>query len=439
MARNYDSFGNLFKDSEINKIGNKIFGTKMKYFSNLVVDKFYVEDKVKKFNNIIKNFHTVDELIKIEIDDLRPGPAIANALVFETQNRNVNIQKNLNKISKLFRSYINIYASVINDIEKNNSSIFLIYNGRFLHERAVWDSAKQRGKIVLIYETLRDRYHVRDFGFHDRIANQKLMIDLWNKSDLSLSDRSKIGSKYFLDLKSKSNKYYLNENSNAMNFEKYFVFFTNSDDEAIGFWESWKENFMNQKESIEYLSNWFALHPEYKFVVRLHPNLLSKPEEIQKEWLNLNLDSNTKLIKPGDEISSYSLMLASKGVISFGSTIGLEASYNEIPSLVLADCWYDELNAVTKANNVEEMLEWIENVSSGVSITKKSKDGALIRGYWMEMSGNKFRNTTLKEQSWGSWQATNFNGMPIQKSVIRKNIHILINKIKRYIRGFNRK
>jgi hypothetical protein len=196
---------------------------------------------------------------------------------------------------------------------------------------------------------------------------------------------------------------------------------------------------MSQKESIEYLSNWFALHPEYKFVVRLHPNLLSKPKEIQKEWLNLNLDSNTTLIKPGEEISSYSLMLASKGVISFGSTIGLEASYNEIPSLVLADCWYDELNAVTKANNIEEMLEWIENVSSGGSITKKSKKGALIRGYWMEMSGNKFRNTTLKEQSWGSWQATNFNGMPIQKNVIRKNIHISINKIKRYLRGFNRK
>lgn len=439
MARNYDSFGKLFKSTEIKKIGKKNFGSKMRYFSQLQNDRFYVKDKINKFNGTIKNIHTLDQLIKIKIDDLRPGPAIANALVFESQDRNVDIQQNLNKISKLFQSYVNVYASVTKEIEKNNTSIFLIYNGRFLHERAVWDSAQKHSKTVLIYESIRDRYLIRDFGFHDRMKNQKLMLDLWNNSNLSISDRTKIGSKYFIDLKSKSNKYYFKEGSNEINLQSYFVFYTNSDDEAIGFWETWKENFMSQMEVIKYLSKWFALNSDCNFIVRLHPNLLSKPYEIQEEWRSLNLDPKTILIQPHEEISSHSLMMKAKGVLSFGSTIGLEASYNEIPSLVLADCWYDELNAVSKANNVEEMLKWIENISKGLVNNNKSKEGALVRGFWMEMSGNNFKRTELTELSWGSWKAISFNGTRIQQARIRQNIHILINKSKRYLKGFRRK
>ena len=68
---------------------------------------------------------------------------------------------------------------------------------------------KKHEKTVLIFETIRNRYLVRDFGFHDRIANQKEMLNLWNTSKLSTKDREEKGSKYFHDLKSKSNKYYL--------------------------------------------------------------------------------------------------------------------------------------------------------------------------------------------------------------------------------------
>ena len=438
MARNYDSFGKIFETSEIQRIGENIFGAKLQYFSDLEVDQIFISDKITKFQKSIRDVYTLDQLIKIEIDDLKPGPAIANALVFESQNRNVNIQQNLSKISKLFDSYIKIYSSVMREIREQNSSTFLIYNGRFLHERAVWDAAKKHDKTVLIFETIRNRYLVRDFGFHDRIANQKEMLNLWNTSKLSTKDREEKGSKYFHDLKSKSNKYYLTEDVEESEGEDYFVFYTNSDDEAIGFWETWKENFMSQKEAIEYLSKWFGNNSQFKFIVRLHPNLLSKPVEIRNEWLGLNLDSKTVLIEPGEKISSSLLMSKAKGVISFGSTIGLEASYHEIPSLVLADCWYDELNAVSKANDLAGMLDWIKKVSSGDSSVKKSKEGALVRGYWMEMSGNEFKETQLTELSWGSWRANSFHKIPIQSNKIRKYFHISINKFKRHLQGFRR-
>lgn len=438
MARNYDSFGKIYETSEIKRICEKIFGAKLQYSSDLEVDKIFVSDKIMKFKKTIRDVYTIDQLIKIEIDDLKPGPAIANALVFESQNRNVNIQQNISKILNLFESYVKIYSSVIKEIKEHNSSSFLIYNGRFLHERAVWDAAKKHDKTILIFETIRNRYLVRDFGFHDRIANQKEMLNLWNSSKLSVKDREEKGSKYFHDLKSKSNKYYVTKDFEESERGEYFVFYTNSDDEAIGFWETWKENFLSQKEAIEYLSKWFGINSRFKFIVRLHPNLLSKPVEIRNEWLNLNLDSKTVLIEPSEKTSSYSLMSKAKGVISFGSTIGLEASYHEIPSLVLADCWYDELNAVSKANDLEGMLDWINKVSNGDSSVNKSKEGALVRGYWMEMSGNEFKETQLTELSWGSWRAKSFRKIPIQSSKIRRNFHILINKSKRLKQGFRR-
>jgi hypothetical protein len=69
-------------------------------------------------------------------------------------------------------------------------------------------------------------------------------------------------------------------------------------------------------------------------VIRLHPNLLHKSRREIAKWLFFteklaNDFSWIIILRPASKINSYSLLHKCAGVITVGSTIGVEAAYLE--------------------------------------------------------------------------------------------------------------
>ncbi len=380
----------------------------------------------------------LDSLFEIEFNNIMPGPAISNALAFETNEMIDLVCKHMKLLEKLLISYLEIYFSAFSIITNNDFAYVVIYNGRFLHERAVWDACKALNQRTVLFETIRNRYHFRiNEGFHSHQINQNMMISHWDESPLSKQEKCEIGSKYFFDLRSTRNDFHLHSPTNSVIKQPYIAFFTNSDDEFVGFRENGKP--LDQITTILEIANYLHLSTRFKFVVRIHPNLKRKSAAEQNRWKTIAEHPNIILFNQFSPQSSYELMLASSGVVTFGSTIGLEASFWEIPSVVVGETPFGRLGALDAVTDFVGLTKWFNLLPLSREEILRRREAACIRGFWLETAGNEIIDAQLIETSWGAWDVTEFRNKTLSRSKISHTSHKIQNLLKRKLNGYYRK
>jgi hypothetical protein len=409
----------------------KIADQKVVQVNNMKFDVNWVDDLAKKLIRQVKSMNSISELKELRYLEITPGTALANEITNLTKDRDLDLQSNQTLIMKLIYSYLEVYSATKIRIQENDIEKVHVFNGRFLHERAVRDCAKNLHTEVLIFETTRDRYFQRLEGFHSRTDNQKYMLEHWKNSLGSDSNKFQVGSIYFEELRSKNNPFKVESTDKFNQTNDFFVFFSSSDDEAVGFWDEWREPLGNQLEVVRRLQNIFDLQNDFDLVIRLHPNLLNKGTSVISNWSTILPTKRSLVIGPAAKISSYGLLDNCVGVISYGSTLGLEAAFNLKPSLVLADSGYDLLGVVDKADSWDEVTKWLK---MGHKIKSESlnlrRQNATIRGYYLATAGIPFKNSILKQTGWGSWDVVSFCEHKIHKSVMMHFYQKLISKIK---------
>jgi hypothetical protein len=405
---------------------NTVFNDKIVYDQN------WVQKHVDEFTKQLNQISNISMLPPLQFDSIKPGAAIANEIITYSKDNNMDLLKNQKLVKFLLRSYLEVYSHTLMSIKVNRISRVHIYNGRFLHERASWDAAKRLDCEILIFETTHNRYQQRTEGFHNRVNNQKVMKELWMNSKLEVSHKINEASIWFKDMRSDVNPFMITNPKKFISDKKYFVYFSNSDDEVVGFWDEWTEPLGNQFDVVSRLVEIFSNQNSYKLVIRLHPNLLNKPSKIIKKWHSLKTNHNSVLIGSGDKISSYDLIDNCVGVINFGSTIGIEAAYYEKPVLVMADSKYDELEVADKLFNWDEIESWIQNAEFLPNeLISQRKINSLIFGFYFRACGTQFLNTNLKKTSaQGAWEAEESFSIKIHESNLIQNYRKFLSKYK---------
>ena len=398
---------------------------------NMKFDVDWVDDVAKKLIEQVKSMNSISALKELRYLEIAPGTALANEITNLTKDRDLDLRSNWTLIKKIIYSYLEVYSATKIEIQDKNIEKVHVFNGRFLHERAVRDCAKNLQTEVLIFETTRDRYFQRLEGFHSRTDNQKYMLEHWANSLDSESNKFEIGSLYFEELRSKNNPFKVESTEKFNRRNKFFVYFSSSDDEAVGFWDEWREPLGNQLEVVRRLQDIFNLQNEFDLIIRLHPNLSNKGTSVKSNWSTISPTKRSMVIGPTAKISSYELLDNCVGVISYGSTLGLEAAFNLKPSIVLADSGYDLLEVVDKAQSWDEVAQWLQvghKMSSESSELRRKN--STIRGYYLATAGIPFENSVLKQTGWGAWDVVAFCEHKIHKPVIMDFCRKLISKFK---------
>jgi hypothetical protein len=381
----------------------------IEYSSEMKFDKKWVKGLLDVFDEQTKDIRAISEVRQIDLEGIRPGPAIVNELTTITKNRDFDPKQNLRLMALLCESYLQVFQATVNLIKAREITELHLFNGRFLHERAVWDAAKSLGISVILFETKRNRYLQRREGFHNRVNNQLVMIAHWDKSTESKEEKIRIGSEYFAELRGKANPFFTKHESSIALTKPYFVYFSSSDDEMAGLWDENPASLGEQIPCVRKLQLLFDAQTKYQLVIRIHPNLLNKSEEQQLAWAGIRESPSTRICGPNQEVSSYKLLDGSLGSITFGSTLGLESAFALKPSLILTECGYDLLGVVDKAESWEEVSNWIKrNHKLTSSQLLQRKSNACIRGYFLATGGQSFERTLLEERGWGSWEALSF-------------------------------
>jgi hypothetical protein len=401
------------------------------FTSKIEFDHNWVSAMTINLSNVISIASNISMLKNIDVLGVKPGAALANEITTLTKNRDLDLNKNKLLVRILVESYLQVYNAVTNFIIVNSVERIFLYNGRFLHERAVWDAARNQGVKVVLFETTRNRYFLREEGFHSRTNNQKVMLEHWENSDLNLKKRIELGSRYFSELRSKSRPFFTDTKVDLKIGKPYFVYFSSSDDEAVGFWDEWNEPLGEQIECVRKLQKIFDIQNRYELIVRLHPNLRNKSDSQKLGWLTIKGSESSRVIGPEEPVSSYELLDNSVASITFGSTIGLESAFALKPSLVIADCGYDLLGVVDKAKSWADVSNWIfKNHKINEQELLQRRNQACIRGFFIATGGIAFKYTTLVDMGQGAWNATTFDGMRIKSNSIIGKYRKLISHIK---------
>ena len=131
------------------------------------------------------------------------------------------------------------------------------------------------------------------------------------------------------------------------NNKKVLTIFTSSYYEFYALGEAFRKK--NNKEINHYvsltkiLSNNFLIN-NFDIRVRWHPNLSTAGKEEIGEIQKIIKKCGKDILhySPFDKINSYNLLDISDIVISFGSTVGIEATYYDKPSILWGSAYYED-------------------------------------------------------------------------------------------------
>jgi hypothetical protein len=120
----------------------------------------------------------------------------------------------------------------------------------------------------------------------------------------------------------------------------------------------WKNRLgSSQGEIIKELLEDKNLSPEIIVWIRFHPHQRSVQHEI--DLVMSLLGENCRYIFPDEEVDSYALLEACEKIITFGSTMGAEATFWGVPSILCGRSEYETLDATYNPQSNGELVDLI--------------------------------------------------------------------------------
>jgi len=272
------------------------------------------------------------------------------------------------------KSYAYVYDQTLRLIDERGVTAIIVYNGRFLHDRAAAAAAETRGLPVLNYDMggSHTDFDLTIDATHDWDALQQRMLKLYN--EWPENERDELGSSWFLERvnhQDPMNALFVEAQKKGSKVELpkadcTVVYFSSSGDEIAELELDWDAYFAGQNNALKVLADECRQRPGYSLVVRSHPHKRIKPKQDVAEWLEAVEQAQPDLhLDPFADADSYELMRQADIVVTYGSTTGVEAAFARKPVIVMGPCAYDKLGCAIGVATVDELSDALDEHDPG--------------------------------------------------------------------------
>lgn len=328
----------------------------------------------------------------------------------------------------LVRSYAGlhhaIFRSARNFLQELRPDLLYVFNGRFYREKAFWRAASELSIETNFIERFSPTWHNRYFEFkspvHD-ISYRCRIMQSFTQSYSQHHGRAKseeVGFRWFAERIDGKAKNSLVSNGNNFRrpegYSKQIVFFHSSEDELF-VTKLGSTKWVNQISFLRELVEHVKLHPEIHLVVRLHPNLATKSPRDIRRWINFsksNQGSNTTFLTHKSDVNSYDLIRSSDFVLTFGSTIGVEASYLGKSSILVSRAFHEHLNVTTNVADIDTLIDMVLGKKRAPDPRELQKN-TITYGLFHAEGGIEFRHLQTLNRKESQDQAFQFAGVPL--------------------------
>jgi len=294
---------------------------------------------------------------------------------YASLTRSANIDFDNKKTRKVIDLYLHTACMVAETTQnlqiKFDFDRFVLFNSRFNTYRSFFDTALNQNIPVDVLELNFSRENAMIFKNampHDITSNAEHIRSLFERTGLEQAQET--ADTFFKNraqsLFSNEDSYTKNQNAELMPLgwdenNKNIAIFNSSEDEFMaigGEWESGKL-FPSQYDGLKFISE-YAKTSNVHFYLRVHPNLIGTQQSYLDRLSDLN-HSKFMVIPAESKISTYSLLFKCDQVVTFGSSVGVEATYWGKPSILLGTCFYKHLDIAYMPETTDRLIELLES------------------------------------------------------------------------------
>lgn len=379
------------------------------------ISEFLTPEHIELIKSIKFEFNSLQELQKIKFQNFFVGYGVGSSILTITKNTEFDVEKYRELIVSFLQNGIATFLAFNNILEVEQPERVYNFNGRFTMNRAVFRACLDHNIDIFNHERGHDIYHYELYKNHlpqDREEFQRKVKYKWEEA--KNSDKIKIAENFYTDrAKGKPQSWYSFTQLQSNDLlpvsweqnKKNIIIFTSSEFELVSSGDLWKNNlYKKQIFGIEQIIKSLKSNDDIRLYIRLHPNLINADADETQRFLNLK-EEGVGVILPDSQIDSYALLKNADKIITFGSSIGLEATYWGKPSILAGPSFYDELDACYQPKSHEELIEMAKR-----TLLPKEQTGALKYGYFMNTFGIPFQYYKPEDFNFGY-----FNDINIQE------------------------
>jgi len=393
------NLGNCFWNPEKRKITCAMCRSKFKHGWNVLNSGNNVELKYFPPNKLTPEdlsvyFNSVDDLKKYQYDNENIGLGVASRLVSLYRDHRFDTHKYHSQVFRELNTSIQVYKALKQEFEEFKPDRVYVFNGRIATHLPAILLCKRMGIDYFAYEVAGapSSYMLRkNSTVHDFHATHKEMDELWSAGG---TEREKTARLFFEQKRSGD------DHEKAPSFTKHQVkgFLPkefNKDKKNIAIFNGTIDEYAaiegcenqiyrpDETAGIRRILEAFESDDRYMFYLRVHPHMKDLPSTTSQLRDIHELSSrfsNLHVIWPEDIVDSYELMVACEKVITFGSTIGIEAAYWGKPSILAGRAMYENFDCIYVPKTHEELVKLLKD-----DLARLNADSALKYGF-REMS-----------------------------------------------------
>ena len=343
-------------------------------------------------------FANLDEVKAFHFDGAPLGWGIASSLI-SCNNRDHALDTHTysREVAREVQTACFAYRSVKKLLQEIQPSKVYLFNGRF--------------SFLLPTLIACEELHI-PFITHERAGNSKMywigentvphdtqyaaqeMAQLWD----AMGDKApQLGAQFYLDRRARvEHSWYSYTKSQEHNrlpkgFDeaKVNISFFNTTIEEFASIRCWPKPFTvyeDEIDAVKQICSAFAQDPSVHFYFRIHP-AMSGFDNTQTRRLKTLYGryDNLTVIAPESAIDSYALMEKSSAVITFGSTMGAEATYWGKVSILLGTGYYGHMDCAYLPTTHGEVIDLLRSQPA-----PKPQENAMRYGLWDLQRGTPF-------------------------------------------------
>lgn len=345
-----------------------------------------------------RTFASIDELKKETFQGFDIGYAVLSSLVSHLREPRPDLLKHADLVRDLMRSGLAVYCSIRNTLEREQVDRFYVFNGRFAVCRAVLRACQNKGIACYTHERGCDLRHYSLYPNtlpHDLRYWREAAEKAWQEQD-DVQLKTELARKFYegrVEGQVQSWFSFVTDQDPGVmppGFDpsvRNIVIFNSSEDEFAAIDSSHGTDvYADQEQAIRSISHDMQqLGDGFHLYVRSHPNL-KKVDNSQTRFLKEFTSPGVTIIPSDSRVSTYALMKAADLVITFGSTMGIEAAYWGKPSVMVGSAFYAGLGSVYEPRSHAEVMEMIRHGAAPLPV-----EGALKYGHRMSTFGARYQ------------------------------------------------
>lgn len=371
-----------------------------------------------------KPFQQVDDMKKYTYQAFDIGMAVLSSIISITRNPIPDLVQYQSLVHNQFMASLQVYEAIKRIIQEKKIDEVYVFNARFATLRACLRACEQMQTQCNVLEEGKDREHYSIFENtmpHSVSYYENAIEEKWQNGDENKRERA---MQYYIRRSNQQidrvSAFTSNQTkgllpSNWDSSKHNIVIFNSSEDEFAAIGDDWKPPiYSTQSEAIQKIANDLKPYSDIHIYLRIHPNLNGVLNQSIIDFLKIR-QQNFTIILADEKISTYDLMKNANKVLTFGSSVGIEAAAFNIPSILAGITFYRNLQSTYNPATHEELLQMLLNKN----LKPKSNEGALKYAYFLNDFGIPYKHFQRKDTFTATMNGKSFT-LSFPYNIIRK-------------------